>query len=296
MALYKHSIINDGNGKEIVFPPFVTQKEIDLIAAQFIVRPDDVFVVAYPKSGTTWMEQIVHLLRNNGEQGDKVLSEAVPWVEGAPNRYGGLEQLLSGLSGRRFFHSHLPLSLMPGVHDSQAKYIYVARNPKDNAVSFYFHACSKMNYEGSWDQFFELYIKGKVGYGLFFDHVLDWWRASLNQENILFIHYEAMKLDLEAAVKTVAGFIEIEAAPELIQTVVEKSGFRAMAGNPQANLDWVPQREGVPRHMRKGVVGDWRNHFSVDQNTIFDRLIAENLSGTGLRFDFGTGLNLPESA
>lgn len=293
MAEYKHALVRDGKGGHIVFPPFVTQKEMDAITESFTVRNDDVFVVAYPKSGTTWMEQIVHLLTNQGEQGDKVLSEAVPWVEGAANKYGGLDAFVESAVGRRSFHSHLPYALMPGVLDSQARYIYVARNPKDNAVSFYYHSCSKLDYEGSWDEFFELFIRGQVGYGLGLDHVLDWWRASQQTERILFMKYEDLKRDPTAAIALVAKFIGVDCDRALLGTVVDKSSFESMATNKLANLDWVPQKEGVPRHMRKGIIGDWRSHFSEEQNQRFDALFLEKMAGTGLRFDFGDGLVLP---
>jgi hypothetical protein len=293
MAEYRHAMVKDGEGGHVVFPPFVTQKELDAISERFVVRDDDVFVVAYPKSGTTWMEQIVHLLANGGDQGDKVLSEAVPWVEGAANKYGGLDSLLGNATGRRFFHSHLPYALMPGVTDTRARYVYVARNPKDNAVSFYYHSCSKLDYEGSWEEFFELFIRGQVGYGLVLDHVLDWWDGSRKNERILFVKYEDMKREPAEAVSRVASFIGVRCDDELLRTVVDKSSFASMASNELANLDWVPQKEGVPRHMRKGIVGDWREHFSDEQSRRFDALYSQKMRGTGLRFDFGDGLVLP---
>jgi len=289
MAEYKHSIVKNGKGGYVVFPSFVTQKEIDLIQEKFVVKDDDIFVVAYPKSGTTWMEQIVHLILNNGVQGDKVLSEAVPWLEGI-NRYDGLEKLLNQEVTPRRFHSHLPYHLMPGIKLDRAKYIYVARNPKDNAISFYFHACSKLGYDGSWDEFFDLYINGKVGYGSFFEHVLDWYRASKNFQNILFIKYEDMKRDLSLAVKTVADFLEVKLDRNLLEKIVTQSSFEAMAANPKANLDWVAQRPQFPKHMRKGIIGDWRKHFSKKQTQIFDRIYVKYMKNTDLKFDFGEGL------
>ena len=69
---------------------------------------------------------------------------------------------------------------MPGRDPAAtpAKYIYVARNPKDVAVSIYFHCLRFKCYEftGNWETFFELYIKGDVDYGLWCDHVLEWWK------------------------------------------------------------------------------------------------------------------------
>ena len=47
----------------------------------FSVRHDDVFVVASPKCGTTWMQQIVKLVRNSGVDDGQESHVAVPWLE-----------------------------------------------------------------------------------------------------------------------------------------------------------------------------------------------------------------------
>ena len=62
--------------------------------------------------------------------------------------------------------------------DSVAKYIYVVRNPKDVAVSFYHHTKryndSMYHFTGDWNDYFELFLKGEVEFGSWFDHVLGW--------------------------------------------------------------------------------------------------------------------------
>ena len=45
------------------------------------VRKDDVFVATYPKCGTTWMQQIVKLIWNNGVEDNRDVDEALPWIE-----------------------------------------------------------------------------------------------------------------------------------------------------------------------------------------------------------------------
>ena len=70
--------------------------------------------------------------------------------------------------------------MMPGggtPAKTLSKYIYITRNPKDVAVSYYYHnkRFEFSDFCGEWDDFFECFMKGDVNYGLWFDHVLGWW-------------------------------------------------------------------------------------------------------------------------
>lgn len=47
-------------------------------------------------------------------------------------------EFIPNIDSQRFIKTHLPFTLMPpSVMNKQAKVIYVARNPKDVAVSYY---------------------------------------------------------------------------------------------------------------------------------------------------------------
>lgn len=114
-------------------PPFITQQEIDTLTREFVVQGDDFFfAVTYPKCGTTWTEQIVHLILNQGEQGEQRITDAAPRLETLPKRPGGMQAFLQTLAGRRLFTSHLPLALMPSSLVLRRQAHYVARAPKSN--------------------------------------------------------------------------------------------------------------------------------------------------------------------
>ena len=106
------------------------------------LRPDDIWIVTYPKSGTTWTQQIVRLIVNRGKDNGVVIEEAVPWVEGfsvLPNRGFKYYVDIDKMTSPRAFKSHLPYEMMPcGLPSSTpGKYINVIRNPKDVAVSYF---------------------------------------------------------------------------------------------------------------------------------------------------------------
>lgn len=70
------------------------------------------------------------------------------------------------LPSPRLLHSHLTYDVIPKgkSKDTQCKYIYVARNPKDVAVSFYEFMKdygSLSGFNGPWEFFARLFAEGK---------------------------------------------------------------------------------------------------------------------------------------
>ena len=265
----------------------------------FTLKPDDVFIVTYPKSGTTWTQQIVRLLRNGGREDGLLLDQSVPWLEIIGSRFSAdmhYHADIDALASPRAFKGHLPYSLVPGglPHTTPAKYIYVARNPKDTHVSLWYHVLSIHRQAGlptvPWDTFCsEALHQSNLLYGSWFDHVLEWWEHR-NEKNILFLKYEDMKKEPHKTVQAIAKFIGVEdSTGELIQEVVKKSSFSTMSRDATANKE--SYKGAVFSHdskfMRKGIIGDWKNHFTAEQSAMFDAVYKEKMKDSGLEFDFG---------
>jgi hypothetical protein len=102
-----------------------------------------------------------------------------------------------------------------------------------------------------------------------------------------------MKKDYSGKIAKIASFLNIPADERLIERVVELSSFGAMTANQNTNFDWIPQKADVPKHFRKGDIGDWRNHFSLEQSQRMDALFLEKMTNTGLQLDFGDGVFMP---
>lgn len=69
--------------------------------------------------------------------------------------------LVQQLPRPRFIKSHLPICFLPEkLWNTARKIVYVARDPKDAAVSYYHHYYNLHTYQGSISEFCELYLDG----------------------------------------------------------------------------------------------------------------------------------------
>ena len=69
---------NNVNG--VLRLPCVTEESMQELNDGFVARPGDVVVATYPKSGTTWMQQILKLIRNGGVD-DRSKPTRFTWIE-----------------------------------------------------------------------------------------------------------------------------------------------------------------------------------------------------------------------
>jgi hypothetical protein len=278
---------------ELKVPNIFDSKWIKSMKDTVKLRSDDIWIVTYPKCGTTWTQQIVRLIINGEKKDERTLFDAVPWVE----RFGSIPSLgknyyidIDTMASPRAFKSHFPYEMMPcGLPSSTlGRYIYVTRNPRDVAVSFFHHERGFSRYPMyEWDDFFERFLKGDVEFGDYFEHVLSWW-AHKDDDNVLFLKYEDMKKDLPSAVATIAKFIGQDTSKELVEEIAHKTTFENMKNDSTANYEWMKElrRPNEGAFMRKGVVGDWKNYFTPEQIARLDAEYEKKLKQTGIDLEF----------
>ena len=231
-------------------------------ALQYRARPGDIFIATYPKCGTTWVQYMVYLLLHDGVPlpGDRLLGAVIPHLEEV-----GREPV-EKLPLPRAIKTHLPFAMTPA--HPEARYIYVARNPFDCAVSFYHHTRGFVQHydfsAGSFDEYFECFLAGEVDFGDYFDNLASWYEHR-HEPNVLFLTYEDLKTDARQAVVAIANFLQLPCSTDeaLLDEVARYSSFSNMR---KSQGRWSSQRpDDSPAFIRKGVVGDWLNYFSPDQ-------------------------------
>ena len=96
---------------------------------------------------------------------------------------------------------------------------------------------------------------------------------------MLFLRYEDMKMDPKEAIRKTANYLgKGDLSDQVIDRIVEATSFDSMKKDKSVNYEWVPFDKSLPGHIRKGVVGDWKNHFQDEQLVRdFDEYIHKNL-------------------
>ncbi|XP_062284042.1 cytosolic sulfotransferase 3-like [Scomber scombrus] len=259
----------------------------------FKARPDDILIATYPKAGTTWVSHILDLLyfgqTGPEHQASRPVNEKVPFLElsipGVPTGKDLADRLPTT---PRLIKTHLPVQLVPkSFWEQNCRVVYVARNAKDCAVS-YFHF-GRMNSAqpepGDWSNFLQLFMEGKVVFGSWYDHVNNWWEKKQTFSNIHYMCYEDITEDSAREIDRLCSFLGLSPSAEEKQRVAAGVTFDAMKQNKRTNYSNTPcMNQKVSPFMRKGKVGDWKNHFTVAQNEHFDEDYKQKMKNPALQF------------
>ena len=146
------------------------------------------------------MQTILYTLQTNGKAFDHDRSdffERYPYLD-----FDG-EQGLSRMRRPGAIKTHLPIDRVP--HHPRAKYICVIRNPRDVCVSFYvFYNTWAMTYPLDFNEFFEVFIQGRLPFNDYFECLRLTWERRHNT-NVLLVSFEEMKNDVRIVIQKVSN-------------------------------------------------------------------------------------------
>ncbi|XP_013871560.1 cytosolic sulfotransferase 3 [Austrofundulus limnaeus] len=246
---------------------------------KFQARPDDILIATYPKAGTTWVSQILDLLyfgETNPERQTTIpIYERVPFMDLLiPGVFSGKDLADNLPTTPRLIKTHFPVQFVPkSFWEQNCKIIYVARNGKDNMVSYYhFDTMNKVQPEaGTWSSYFQRFLQGKLAFGSWYDHVNGWWKKKQTYPNLHYMFYEDLIENTGREIDKLCSFLGLSPSAELKEKVLSGVQFDNMKKNQMANYSTLPVMDfKISPFMRKGKVSDWKNHFTVAQNEAFD--------------------------
>lgn len=234
-----------------------------------------VFVVGYPKSGTTWITSLVA----------DYLQLPFPKMSLLP------------IGCAAVVHGHE--TVWPGY----PRCVYTLRDGRDTLTSFYFHLLRFIPENGRMPRAYRRYFpnlkdRGDTAANIatfvqaqldhphasklnWADHVMSFYEPAGGKAhpNAVAIRYEDLLADSEGTLAgAMAGLTKEPADERKIQAAVEKFSFANQAGRD-------PAKEDRNKYLRKGQAGDWMNHFTPEAAQIFHDRCGDALIRAGYETD-----------
>lgn len=224
------------------------------------VFPDDTFIVSYPRSGNTWTRFLIGNLLSDDEQ---VIFTNVE--RRIPDIYHNTALALRAIPRPRFLKSH------EYFDPRYPKVIYIVRDPRDVAVSYY-HYCRKTRQLGDSDpieQFVEDFVIGKVSaIGSWAENVGSWIGAKAEcPDQFLLLRYEDLLADTIGELKKSAKFLSLNVSDARINEAVALSTAEQMQAieRKTSKLRRVATKNNRPDipFVRKARSGTWKEELPL---------------------------------
>jgi len=252
----------------------------------FAFRDGDIVVATFPKSGTTLTQQIVSQLVLDADP--SVFGQAIsPWIDCrmAPQ---ALDEA-AAQTHRRFLKTHLPLGSL--VFSPRAKYLFIARDPRDVAWSLHNHLTGGTEaadahvkaQAAEWGlppvdpdvrRYYHDFLDGSQQSPPFWPFIQGWWDARA-LPNVFALHYADLIADMAGQVRRIAAFLDIPLDDVRLTIVLAHCTISHMrkvaADDPFLNMIF---KRGAETFINKGTNGRWRDVLNRDEIDKAD-LIAE---------------------
>lgn len=248
--------------------PFYWYRHRDIV-------PADVFIVCFPRAGSTWLRFLLCGLVTEGDAGFEEVYRVIPALGGQKDA----PRVLPG--GGRLGRTH------ESYRSEYKKAIYLIRDPRDVLVSNYNYLRGREFFSGTIEDFIEPFFAGKLyGYGEWRGHVEAWLNSPLNGDGkLLPVRYEDLRERSAETLASICEFLGIEASPERIRDTLARNSLDQMKGKEsKARATTFRDYPGGFRFVRQGSVGSWGEALSAENIRRVEEYAGELME----RFEYET--------
>jgi hypothetical protein len=249
------------------------------------LKPQDVFLASYPRSGSTWLRFILFEILTGEDPGFQNIEKRLPEINIAHRR---VPAILPG--GGRLIKTH------EKYRKEYKKAVYLVRDVRDVFLSCYAR-CVEFGLvpfvsKGDFDSFLLSFLKGKaLQMGSWQEHSQSWLESPLAKNgNLMVVRYEDLRQHPERALQQLFEFIGITPDLGVIRKAIENNTLQQMrakedgalrAGEISALLGHHKSSQEEGRFVRKGAIAGWRSKLTDAQVEIIQQYAGDALAAFG---------------
>ena len=283
-------------------PPLYDVNALKWLKNNYKPADNDIFIATYPKTGTTFTQQICHKImqvyyNKTKDENHKYYKQsngyygASEWIEICKKDNKKFETFINATKNTiRFWKTHAKFDYLP-VKTMPKKMIIVCRNPKDALVSFYHHLCNlKHNpFDKEFNIYYTLWIAGLIAQNSYFEYYKKYWSLytqslKKNDIDILWLNYEDLVINDTSKRREIMKLIKFIGIDGIVNSKQDIDEIIYGSSVKEMRKQYGGPNMFIKNFIRKGVIGDWKNYLSQEQSEIIDGLIKVHFNGTDFKY------------
>jgi len=230
----------------------------DFAGRNAAVFPEDLFIVSYPRSGSTWLRFLIGSLIRDGPVTFQNIERVIPDIHVNSSRF------LASIPRPRVMKSHEYFDHRYG------KVLYLVRDPRDVALSYYRYYLKIRRFQDGYpmDQYIRAFLSGELqGWGSWAQNVVSWMAVRGNDPRFLVLRYEDLCEAPFRELTSVAAFFDLKhSASQLLAAVELCSAERMRRLEAIQGPEWITirgSRKDIP-FIGDATSGLWRTKLRPD--------------------------------
>ena len=222
-----------------------------------VIKPDDIFLCSYPKSGNTWLRFLIaNLLHEEEEVTFRNIENFLPEIEKS-------SKSLNHLMKRPIMKTHWPF------FRRFPRFIYIYRDPRDAMISFHHYTVKNGWFQGNLSEFIRSATPDYYGdWGTHVKTALA--ECEKRSQDVCLLQYEQMLEQPAESLNRVAKFLGLLKSQTQIEKAVEKSSFdklrvMEMKHGPEHGPGAANRASGF---FRVGKAKQWEKGFAQDDREL----------------------------
>ena len=235
-------------------------------------RDDDIYIITFPKSGTTLMQMLLYQMTTDGNMDFNHIYDVSPWIRNDVF----LKRPPREFPSPRIIKSHDPYRKFD--RSTKGRFIFVIRNGMDVAVSLYHQQKNYNKADLDFDKFYKKTFLDKHQMNYF--RFMKAWLQNKNNLNVLYIHFEDILKDFDQTIDRIAQFCDIEITAEDRPRIKDRCSFEFMKQHEDKFGEQPPKpKERIyDQFIRKGKAGEGKKTLSELQQKEYLQLFEKELA------------------
>lgn len=229
-------------------------------------RSSDLFISAYPRSGSTWLRTMLSVILWPNEQlTSSLYNEGIPAISirNAPR--------IGALSNPRYIMTHGRWN--PGIERA----IYLVRDGRDALISLYHYMTTRRGINLDFENFFYWYMRRRYGMR-WEEHVTSWLDSGQRQlgESLFVMNFESLKANTFLQMELLCQFAGIKVDSQTLERAISLASIENMRNIE--HVESTKEIHGDASFYRGGQSGQWENYLKGESFDKFKDCTSQAMS------------------